>query len=92
MARFLCVCGNTLSNSSAPNDVQLKIYTDVEWDNIINMGDLIDPTDIPNPKNDAWRCPKCERVYIFEGNNVIKIYTLESDSNILKKYLNANQT
>lgn len=79
MARLLCKCGQTLSNSLAPNDVQLKIYSDKEWDKIINMGDMIDPTDIPDPRYDAWKCPTCERIYIFDGDRVIKRYVLETD-------------
>lgn len=79
MARFLCKCGETLSNSQAPNDIQLKVYTDREWDGIINMG-TIDTVDIPDPKYDIWRCPKCERVYVFnEDNTIRKVYILEQD-------------
>lgn len=77
MARFLCRCGETLSNSLAPNDIQLRVYTDREWDDIINLG-TIDSVDIPFPKYDVWRCPKCERVYVFDGDTVIKTYVLET--------------
>lgn len=31
MARFSCKCGNILSISSCPNDVQLRVYTDKEY-------------------------------------------------------------
>lgn len=78
MARFLCKCGETLSNSMAPNDVELRVYTDKEWDDIINLG-AIDSVDIPFPKNDVWRCSKCERIYVFEAGKdaVKKVYKLE---------------
>ncbi len=78
MAGFMCKCGETLSNSQAPNDIELKVYTDREWDEILN-NDLIDPLTIPDPKYDVWRCPKCERLYFFEDGNdkAIKIYKLE---------------
>lgn len=80
MARFQCKCGEGLSNSMAPNDVQLRVFTDREWDSILNMGDSIDPLDIPDPKYDVWRCTKCERVYVFnEDNTVKKVYALEQD-------------
>jgi len=76
--RMQCKCGEILSNSMAPNDIQLRVYTDREWDDIINMGE-IDSINIPHPKIDVWRCPKCERVYVFEYGNhkVIKVYKLE---------------
>lgn len=80
MARFLCKCGETLSTVVSPNNIELIVYTDEEWDNILNQ-DNIDPLSIPQPKYDVWRCPKCERVYVFseENDKPIKIYTLEND-------------
>ena len=35
MARLGCKCGNTLSTTSSPNDIELHVYTDKEWDEII---------------------------------------------------------
>lgn len=78
MARFQCKCGLNLSNSKAPNDVELMVYTDKEWAEIINLGNLIDPVTIPFPRYDVWRCPQCERIYVFDENIVIKTYVLES--------------
>lgn len=76
MARFPCRCGKTPSNSSAPNDIELKAFTDVEWDDIINLG-MIDSIDLPNPSHDVWRCPACGRIYVFEDISVIAVYALE---------------
>ena len=78
MAKMLCRCGNALSNSLAPNDVELRVYTDEEWDHIIQIEGKLE--DLPFPKNDVWRCPSCERIYFFEGNKSIKVYALESES------------
>lgn len=78
MARLLCKCGETLSNSQAPNDIELRVYTDREWDEII-QNDMIDPLMIPFPKYDVWRCPKCERIYVFDGDKVIKRYIIEKE-------------
>ena len=73
-----CICGETLSNSAAPNDIQLRVYTDKEWDSILEV-DIIEAWKFPLPTHDVWRCPKCERVYAFEPNNhtAIKVYKLE---------------
>lgn len=71
MARFSCKCGEILSNSSAPNEIQLKIFTDREWDNIINIG-MVDSVDLPDPSYDVWKCPKCERVFVFGDNGKVK--------------------
>lgn len=75
--RFQCKCGKTLTNTQAPNDVELIVFTDREWDHIINIGQ-IDSGELPNPKYFVWRCPDCERVYVFDGNRLIKYYVLHS--------------
>ncbi|GAB6990114.1 hypothetical protein [Paenibacillus pini] len=80
MAKFICKCGNQLSTVEAPNDVQLYVYSDREWDNIINLGDLIDPLTIPDPANDVWRCPVCRRIYVFNADNTVKVvYKIEDE-------------
>jgi hypothetical protein len=78
--RMQCKCGEFLSTSMAPNGIQLRVYTDKEWDDIINIGEM-DSINIPPPKLDVWRCPKCERIYVFEYANdkAIKIYKLEEE-------------
>lgn len=71
--RFLCKCGKILSNAQAPNDIELAVFTDLEWDNIINIG-RIDTGDLPNPKFFAWRSPHCKRIYVFDRNQLMKYY------------------
>ena len=71
MARLLCKCGETLSNSNCPNNVQLHVFDDFEWDLII-MKDSIDPLKIPNPKHDVWRCNICLRLYFFSPDGKIE--------------------
>lgn len=79
MAKMLCSCGNLLSTTAAPNDIELRVYTDEEWENILDC-DSIEPWLIPLPKYDVWRCPICKRIYVFEkGNNTpIMKYRLET--------------
>ena len=77
--RMLCKCGETLSTTAVPNDVELRVYTDGEWDKILE-NDMIETIKIPFPKYDVWRCPKCERVYVMDwgyGKPPIKVYKLE---------------
>lgn len=80
MAHMMCKCGNRLSTVSAPNDIQWRVYSDREWDEIINLGQ-IDSFDLPFPKYDVWRCPKCERIFVFSPNSdkAIKAYVLEDN-------------
>ena len=79
MARIICTCGAQLSNSEAPNDIQLRVYTDREWDEIFDC-DSIQPWMIPEPKYDVWRCPICKRIYVYGDNKElpIMIYRLET--------------
>lgn len=76
MASYICKCGNRLSNALTPNDVELRVYTDSEWDSILE-NDFIETWKIPLPKNDVWRCPLCERVYVFQNSKLIRTYVLE---------------
>lgn len=78
MAKMECRCGEILSNSLAPNDIQLRVYTDREWDEILHE-DTIKTWKIPLPTYDVWKCPKCGRIYVFkEGvDKAIKVYALE---------------
>lgn len=79
MARMTCKCGAYLSNHEAPNDIQLRVYTDREWDKICDC-ENIQPWMIPLPKYDVWRCPVCKSIYVFEkGNGIpIMIYRLDT--------------
>ena len=80
MAKMDCKCGHILSTVEVPNDVQLWVYTDKEWDGIMSDEVLI-PWQIPLPKYDVWMCPECKRVFVFENGNNIPVmkYVLESD-------------
>jgi len=46
-----------------------------EWNEIMKLRPL-DPVCIPFPEWEIWRCPDCERVYVFQDNHVIKEYDL----------------
>ena len=76
--RMNCVCGKHLSNSLAPNDIELRVYTDKEWDKILSV-DTINSWEFPLPTYDVWRCPGCERIYVFKDGDskAIKVYALE---------------
>lgn len=78
MARMTCQCGEILSNSMAPNDIQLRVYTDKEWDEILSL-DTINTWEFPMPTYEVWRCPNCERIYVFKegADQAVKIYKLE---------------
>ena len=78
MARMQCKCGMLLSNQDSPNNIELKVYDDYEWDDIFSK-ETIDVLDIPLPKYNVWRCPKCKRLYVYNGDdmNPIMIYKLE---------------
>lgn len=82
MARFSCTCGETLSNSLCPNDVVFYVFSDHEWDQIIEKETINNTLDLPDPKYDVWKCPKCERIHIFDGVKQIITYLIERDERI----------
>ena len=75
---MICTCGAELSNHEAPNDIQLRVYTDREWDAICDC-ESIQPCMIPEPKYDVWRCPVCKNLYVYEDcqDSPVMIYRLE---------------
>lgn len=80
MARLGCECGETLWNGLTPNDIQLYVFTDRQMDKILekdNMGPL-EFFDLNN--YEAWLCPNCKRLYVFEknSNSAKYIYKLET--------------
>ncbi len=81
MAKMTCKCGALLSNSESPNDIQLRVYSDKEWDKILS-DDIIEFSKFPLPKYDVWKCPECKRIYVFEdGLNVYKrVYKVEEEN------------
>ncbi|MEW4415263.1 hypothetical protein [Clostridium sp. AN503] len=80
MAKMNCKCGYILSTMQAPNDIQLRVYTDREWEEILDC-DIIEPWKIPLPQYDVWKCPNCNRIYVFEEGKDMPImkYVLEKD-------------
>lgn len=80
MARMTCTCGVQLDNHEAPNDIQLRVYTDKEWEKIFDC-DSIQPWMIPSPRYDVWRCPICKSIYVYtEGkDSPIMVYRLEKN-------------
>lgn len=79
MARMNCRCGMYLSNHEAPNDIQLIVYTDREWEKIFDC-ENIQPWMIQRPQYDVWRCPACKRIYVFEENSDVPIMVYHLDS------------
>ena len=79
MARITCKCGAEWSNRAAPNDIEVAVYTDQEWEKICDC-ESIQPWMIPSPRYEVWRCPKCKRVYVYEDGNEspVMIYQLET--------------
>ena len=78
MAKMRCSCGAELNNQKAPNDIQLRVYTDKEWNEICDC-ESIQPWMIPAPKYDVWRCPICKSIYVYEGDapSPVMVYRLE---------------
>ena len=75
MAKSTSRCGYELNNQAAPNDVQRRVYSDREWDSFIASGE---PSfEIPFPKYDVWKCPNCQRLYVFLDSKLVQIYGLE---------------
>jgi len=71
MARFLCRCGNELSNSTAP-EIEYRVYTYKEWEIILTDENITEPILVPLSDHTAWVCPQCERVFLWDWRNILK--------------------
>ena len=89
MANYWCKCNYRLSNSAAPDLVTWEVYSEKEWQDIIKLG-VIDVDELPDPNIDVWRCPKCERFYVFKNNKVVKYYVLYDIYEINNKLISDN--
>ena len=79
MAYMFCKCEERLSTTEVPNDIELWVYTDKEWDAILEI-DVVEGWRFPLPKYDVWQCPKCERLHVFaeKSNKIMKVYFPET--------------
>lgn len=76
MAKMVCACGNLLSNHEAPNEIELRVYTDKGWEEICDC-DSIHPWMIPPPKYNVWRCPVCKSIYVYDRGEEAPIMRIE---------------
>lgn len=77
MAGMMCVCGRPLTTVYSPNEIELIVFTQKEWEEITeSVAKGFDIFDI-EPSNQVWRCTSCDRIYFFEQNRVIKRYVRE---------------
>lgn len=69
MARLKCICGAGLSNTNAPSDNILYIFTKKDVDNAIQSNASITLYDFETSINvihEYWYCQICKRVMIVE--------------------------
>lgn len=81
MSSFKCVCGKLLSNVDTPNDMELIVFTQREWEKIteeVHDG-LTDIFDV-DPKYEHWLCHTCNRIHVFYNSKVILRYIVEQDN------------
>jgi hypothetical protein len=80
MASIICKCGNRLSDSNVPSEIQYHVYSDREWIKIIELG-VVETISLPAPEHDVWKCNNCNRIYVFnKKGDITKVYTLEIDN------------
>lgn len=68
-------------NGNIPNDIEYWVYSDKQSDKILE-NDIISTLELGMSYDyNVWRCPKCNRLYVFENgrNEVIAVYKLEDN-------------
>ena len=79
MAKLRCKCGQILSNSLYPNDIQHWVYSDKNIDKICKKNTIKVKKLIGKEDYEVWVCPECKRLIVFKnGKNKAKyIYQIE---------------
>jgi hypothetical protein len=63
MAKFHCVCGQTISTSGAiPNPDEWRMLSDVEFDQFVG---LVDVEDLYRQMRVMYRCPISDHLWVF---------------------------
>ncbi len=63
MAKFLCVCGTSLSTSGAiPNPIEWRVLSDTDFDELVG---LVDVEEIYQQTSSLVRCPVSGHLWIF---------------------------
>lgn len=78
MAKLYCKCGELLSTSNVPNEVELHVFSDKTWVDVFEQ-EKLDPAELPYTEYVVWKCDSCQRLYLFEGDKVKKIYKVEEE-------------
>lgn len=68
MSKIGCNCGECLSNSEFPNDIEWDIYTKREFESRIN-NEYFKYVEEQEEVDYFWLCPKCKRAYVWLNRN-----------------------
>lgn len=80
MAHFVCKCGCDMWNGETPNDIELYVYSDRTVCEKVLENDTIDTVTVAGMYDyEVWKCPECERLYIFKNgeNECLRAYAPE---------------
>lgn len=81
MGKWTCRCGNSMNDHSAPNPNCYLVYSDITWDKIeTDSNHCVNMHELPLPDYDAYVCPKCGRIMVFDGKgNLFISYRRENE-------------
>lgn len=77
MSQMKCVCGFMMRDHDRPLEFEYECYKGSQYaricDELYEEGST--DYDLPEPDVTIWRCPKCQRIYWFEGiTNIAQCY------------------
>ena len=82
MAGLKCTCGNGMWNGEQPNDIEIYMLSDREWDEITERDEHIMLMELPHIiKFEYWRCPECGRISVVNPKNgkKVRVYAIERE-------------
>lgn len=80
MAQWGCRCGARITDHKYPDKNAYRVFSDELWDEISAMTDkdgMINWYDIPLESFDAYVCPQCGRIMVFDDGPYFTSYKKE---------------
>jgi len=68
MGKWTCRCGHSMNDHSAPDPKCYLVYSDITWNKIEpDNNHNVNFYELPVPDYDAYVCPNCGRIMLFDG-------------------------
>ena len=70
MGKWTCKCGYPMNDHNCPDPNNYWVFSDLTWDKIEpDKNENVNFYNLPAPDFDAYVCPSCGRIMLFDGKS-----------------------